>query len=139
MKHITDAEQTARPCWDRPGEHFLFHYTQADLADAIFEEQCFLVPNRPGSQGYGLYVTNIKPGSRPDDFILKTLFAFGRDALAIEGVVVLTRDSLPFRRVAARSFFHAAQGGTTLDLSGLLVGSGRRDRGTWRWTAGIFS
>lgn len=139
MKYTMEAEQTARPCWDRPGEHFMFHYTQVDLADAIFEEQRFLVPKRPGSQGCGLYVTNIKPDSRPDDFILKTLFAFGRDALAIEGVIVLTRGPLHFRRVAAHSFLHAVQGGTTLDLGGVLVGSGRRDRGTWRWTAGIFS
>jgi len=139
MKQTITGRRSGRPCWDRPGEHFLFHYSQTDLADAIFEEQRFLVPKRPGSQGCGLYTTNIKPGSRPDDFLLKTLFVLGRDVLAIEGVVVLTHDSFPFRRVAAHSFFHAARGGTTLDLGGVLVGSGRRDRGTWRWTAGVFS
>jgi len=119
--------------------HVWFHYTQADLADRIFEEQLFLVPKRPGSEGCGLYVTNIVPGSRPDDFILKQLFALGRDALAIEGVVVLAREPLSFRRFAPHSFFHSAPGGSTIDLGGALVGSGRRDRGTWRWTAGIFS
>jgi hypothetical protein len=82
-------------------------------------------------------VTDIKPGSQPDAFVLKTLFALGRDGMAIEGVVVLTRESLPFRRVAAHSYLHAAPGGATIDLSADLVGSGRRDRGTWRWTAGI--
>ena len=140
MKPTTGVQRVARLCWERSGTHsFFFHYTQADLADAIFDEQRFLVPVRPDSHGCGLYVTNIKPGSQPDDFILKTLFALGRDVLAIEGVVVLTSDSLPFRRIAAHSFLHAAPGGTTLDLGGVLVGSGRRDRGTWRWTVGAFT
>ncbi len=139
MKLNRATRDTAQPCWERQGAHFLFHFTQPDHADAIFAEQRFLVPERRGSQGWGLYVTNIKPGSRPDDFILKTLFALGRDQFAIEGVVVLSHDALPFRRVAPHSFFHAAPAGATLDLVGMLVGSGRRNRGTWRWTSGIFS
>jgi hypothetical protein len=139
MKPNRATRHAARPCWERQGAHFFFHFTQPDHADAIFAEQRFLVPERRGSEGCGLYVTNIVPGSRPDDFILKQLFALGRHALAIEGVVVLTRESLPFRRFAAYSFFYSAPGGSTIDLGGALVGSGRRDRGTWRWTAGIFS
>ena len=135
----TPGRTVLAPCWERSGVHVWFHYTQADLADQIFEEQLFLVPKRPGSAGCGLYVTNIVPGSRPDEFILKQLFALGRDALAIEGVVVLARESLSFRRFAPHSFFRSAPGGSTIDLGGALVGSGRRDRGTWRWTAGIFS
>jgi hypothetical protein len=139
MKPITSYPHIARPYWERTGVHVWFHYTQADLADQIFAEQRVVIPEHPGSQGCGFYVTNIKPDSKPDEFILKTLFALGRDQLAIEGIIVLSQDALAFRRFAPHSFFHAAPAGATLDLIGLLIGSGRRNRGTWRWTSGIFS
>jgi hypothetical protein len=127
-----------KPAWER-GTRVMFHYTQPDHAELILEEQAYRVAARAGRAGHGLYVTTVQPGSLPDDKLLDLLFARGRDALFVHGVVVLRYDAFPWRRYAHRKYVHEVPPGTDLDLSLVLVGAGTRRRGTWLWSPGIYA
>lgn len=112
------------------GARVKFHYTEPGHAARILSEQLFRVPPEPASQGHGLYVTTVQPGSMPDDNLLDLLFARGRPKMAVEGVVVLRDDAFSWRRYAHRSYVHNASPGEVLDLSLPWSGSVYAARGT---------
>lgn len=123
--------------WEH-GARVKFHYTEQEYAATILAEQVFRVPTEPGSAGHGLYVTTVQPRAMPDEKLLDLLFARGRPAIAVEGVVVLRDDAFSWRRYAHRSYVHNASPGEVLDFSLALVGIGIRRRGNWLWSDGIY-
>jgi hypothetical protein len=127
----------ARFVWEH-GARVKFHYTEHDHAARILAEQVFRVPSEPGSAGHGLYVTTVQPRSMPDEKLLDLLFARGRPAMAIEGVVVLRDDAFEWRRYSHRSYIRDASPGEVLDLSLALVGVGVRRHGHWLWSDGVY-
>jgi hypothetical protein len=123
--------------WEGPGAHLYFHYAPRDYAAQIAEEARFVVSDRPHQQyGFGLFATNIEPGSMNDQRLLVELFSYQRDVEAVEGVVVLA--DMDFQRVGRSVFLLRRPGGTVIDLTEALVGFGIRMRTTWTFSRGCY-
>jgi hypothetical protein len=125
--------------WDRPDVNVWFHYALPDVASAIDATRKFRVPHRPDPRGDGLHLTRVAPDQLPDDELLKRLFALRRDRIAIEGVVVLRRDDLllPVRANGRSTWLHPRPCGEVLDIAGVYLGFGRREKGVWLWSDGL--
>ncbi len=124
--------------WER-GVRVMFHYTQPRFAEVILAEQTYRVSSKAGRAGQGLYVTTVQPRALPDDKLLDLLFARGRPALFVEGVVILREDAFSWERYSHRKYVHRTGPGGCLDLSLGLVGIGTRRRGSWLWSEGVYA
>src|SRR5207244_91211 len=97
--------------WDVSGAHLYFHYAPPEFAARIAQEAKYVVSGGPHqSQGCGLFVTTLAPGSLDDERMLIELFAAQRGIGALDGVVVL--GDLGFRRAATHAFLLPSEGGT---------------------------
>jgi hypothetical protein len=117
----------------------MFHYTQPRFAKVILAEQAYRVSAKAGRAGPGLYVTTVPPRAMPDDKLLDLLFARGRPALFVEGVVILREDAFSWERYSHRKYVHMTGREGRLDLSLGLVGIGTRRRGSWLWSEGVYA
>jgi hypothetical protein len=129
----------SKPIWNSSGAWCWFHYCQPDVAVAIGAAREFQVSPRDDARGNGIHLTNIAPGAKSDDELLKRLFALQRDVSFIEGVVVLRKDDklLPAARYGRSKWLVPKEKGEFVDLAALYLGHARRDNGIWTYTPGL--
>jgi len=132
-------EIKVKHAWEVSGVHVWFHYTTLEHASEIAARRCYVVSGKGHQRvGAGLFLTNVAPGSKNDDDILKDLFAYQRPPDVLQGVIVLARNEelLPIEQFAQHKWVHRVPAGSVVDLTPLFLGYGQRNEFNGEW---IFS
>lgn len=113
---------------------YLFHYTEAEDAEAIAADGYFQV-GTGANFGFGLYATDLSPQEACADEIRAVCFEGDAASNAFDGVVVLVGNNplFPFSEVDRRVFLLPARegAGELISLEPILAGVGLRSGGVW--------
>jgi hypothetical protein len=122
--------------WEDEGGRYLFHYTEARLAQQIAEDEVFEVGGG-ANFGPGLYATDLRPEEASPEEIRAVCFAGDAAENALNGLLVLLEDDplTPFEEVEGeKRIFRlpVEEVGEIIPIESILVGVGRRlADGSW--------
>jgi hypothetical protein len=142
---LAPTSHASKRIWDAdPDRRFLFHYTDAASAEAIFATRTFRVgqrhPRRPG-----IYVCGYAPGAATPKQLRSLVLDGAPDWDRRTFAVVVIEDMPPLRfqrdAVGGDAWFHQAMAGAELSLPLHIVGYGLREAGgdrKWRLSYGCY-